>query len=271
VSEERVGAATRPMHGHIMPVIALALLVTALYVLERFRPLRAPVEPGPRRILRNLAIAALTAGSLAVTERPLLDRLIRKAERDRLGLIPELGLPPFPSLVIALVLLDYTLYVWHILLHRLPLLWRLHLPHHVDLDLDVSTALRFHFGEFIASIPWRIAQVIFIGVSSRALALWRGLTFAEVAFHHANLRLPLKWERRIALVIVTPRLHGIHHSVVQAERNSNFSSGLTIWDRLHGTLRTGTDREAIAIGVPPYREPDDVTLSRTLKLPFVRE
>ena len=169
------------------------------------------------------------------------------------------------------MLLDYTLYVWHVLLHRVPLLWRLHLAHHVDLDLDVSTALRFHFGEFIASIPWRLAQVAIIGVPPRTLALWRALTLAEVAFHHANLRLPLPSERLLALLIVTPRLHGIHHSVVRAERDSNFSSGLTLWDRLHGTLRTDVPQEKITIGVPPYAEPGDVTLGKTLALPFVGE
>ena len=253
------------------PIILLAALFAALFILERLSPLRGRVEPSSRRITRNVAMAALTAAVIAVAERPLVDRLARRVEREHSGLVPRLGLPRGAALVAALVLLDYTLYVWHVLLHRVPFLWRLHLAHHVDLDLDASTALRFHFGEFLASIPWRLAQVVLIGVPPRTLALWRALTLAEVAFHHANLRLPLPAECLIARLLMTPRLHGIHHSTVRAERDSNFSSGLTLWDRLHGTLRADVEQEEITIGVPPYDEPQEVTLGRTLALPFVKD
>lgn len=134
---------------------------------------------------------------------------------------------------------------------------------------SASTALRFHFGEFLASIPWRLGQIALIGAGPRALSLWQKLTLAEVAFHHANLRLPLAFERRLDRFVMTPRLHGIHHSVEAGERDSNFSSGLTVWDVLHGTLCTGKPQAAITIGVPPYDAPCKVTLGRTLAVPFV--
>jgi sterol desaturase/sphingolipid hydroxylase (fatty acid hydroxylase superfamily) len=101
------------------------------------------------------------------------------------------------------------------------------------------------------------------------LALWQTVTILSVLFHHSNLRLPLHVERGLRLVLVTPRMHGIHHSVVESEVNSNWSSGLTIWDRLHGTLRLDVPQEVIVIGVPEYRCPETVGLERMLALPFL--
>jgi sterol desaturase/sphingolipid hydroxylase (fatty acid hydroxylase superfamily) len=254
-----------------LPGAALAGIIGALLIMERRRPLRRRADPGARRLARNLAVSGLTAAVLAVAERPLVQRLSARAERERWGLLPRLGLPRWASIAAAVVLLDYTLYLWHILLHRSRILWRFHLAHHIDLDLDVSTALRFHFGEFLASIPWRLGQIALIGVGPRTLSLWQKLTLAEVAFHHANLRLPPAFERRLSRFVMTPRLHGIHHSSEAAERDSNFSSGFTVWDVLHGTLRTGTPQAEITIGVPPYDAPGEVTLGRTLAVPFLSD
>src|SRR5581483_5747976 len=163
-------------------------------------------------------------------------------------------------------LMDYTLYWWHVLLHRVPFLWRLHEPHHTDRDLDASTAIRFHFTEFLASIPWRCAQILAIGVGPRALALWQKLTLAEVVFHHSNLRLPRPVERRLSRLIVTPRVHGVHHSVVREERDANFSSGLMVWDHLHGTRRPYTPDD-VTIGLPDT-PPAETRLLPSLIHPF---
>jgi sterol desaturase/sphingolipid hydroxylase (fatty acid hydroxylase superfamily) len=124
-----------------------------------------------------------------------------------------------------------------VLTHRVPLLWRFHLVHHVDLDLDASTALRFHFGELLFSVPWRAAQVIVIGVSPTSYLVWQGLVFFSILFHHSNVALPIKLERWVVRFVVTPRMHGIHHSVVRGETDANWSSGLALWDWLHGTFR----------------------------------
>ena len=163
--------------------------------------------------------------------------------------------------------MDYTLYWWHVLLHRVPALWRLHEPHHADRDLDASTALRFHVAEFLASVPWRCAQVVLIGVDARTLALWQRLTLLEVLFHHSNVRLPRDIERRLSTLVVTPRLHGLHHSIVRDERDSNYSSGLAVWDRLHGTADLNFQRSVI-IGLPDHGGTE--SLPETLALPFKR-
>lgn len=244
--------------------------VAALLWLERRRPLRHAVEPGPRRVARNLTIGAVTAATVAAVERPIVTRVARITQQQRWGLVARLPIPNGLKGAIAIVLMDYTLYWWHVLLHRVPALWRLHAPHHTDRDLDTSTGVRFHFTEFLASIPWRCAQVMVIGVTPRTLALWQTLTLAEVLLHHSNLRLPRAFEWYLSRIVVTPRLHGLHHSILDSERDTNFSSGLSIWDRLHGT-GLELDRDDVTIGLPGHRSPWDAMLVETLMMPFEPE
>lgn len=252
----------------VLGTVAAIAGVAALLYFERRRPLRPAADPGPQRVARNVAVGALTAATVSAVERPIVMRLARVTEERKWGLLPRLRVPPAIRTAIALLLMDYTLYWWHVLLHRVPRLWRDHAPHHIDRDLDTSTGIRFHFLEFIASVPWRCAQIVLIGVGLRELKLWQRLTLAEVLFHHSNVRLPLEAERRLAWLIVTPRLHGIHHSVMREERDSNFSSGLTLWDRLHGTGNFNLERDNVTIGLPEDNRRVEATLFDTLALPF---
>ena len=167
--------------------------------------------------------------------------------------------------------MDYTLYLWHVLVHRVSWLWRFHVVHHCDLDMDASTALRFHAGEMAISVPYRAAQVALIGVAPRPLSIWQTFLFVSILFHHSNLHLPLWLEHFLAPLIVTPRMHGIHHSIIEKETNSNWSSGLTVWDWLHGTLRLDVPQDEIDIGVPAYRHPNGVTLPRLVEMPFTEQ
>ena len=240
----------------------------ALFVLERRRPLRREVESKLTRGARNLAVAGVGAVALQLTESPVAFGLTALVEQHDLGLLKRLPLPAWLEVALAVILLDYTLYVWHVLTHKVPFLWRFHVAHHVDLDLDASTALRFHFGELVVSVPWRAAQIILIGVSPLAFSVWQTLLLLSILFHHSNVRLPVAAERWLNRLIVTPRMHGIHHSVVREETNSNWSSGLTVWDWLHGTLRLNVPQDEITIGVPAYREPGEVGLVKVLGMPF---
>src|SRR5215210_6315876 len=225
----------------------------ALVWLERRRPLREERESKLRRSARNLAVAAAGAAAIRLTEAPLAERLTALVERKRWGLLKLVRLPAWLEVAAAVVLLDYTLYLWHVLTHRVPLLWRFHVVHHIDLDLDATTALRFHFAELVLSVPWRAAQILVLGVSPLALSVWQTLLMLSILFHHSNVRLPVGLERGLNF-FVTPRMHGIHHSTVKEETNSNWSSGLTVWDRLHGTLRLDVPQDAIDIGVPAYHD-----------------
>ena len=152
--------------------------------------------------------------------------------------------------------------------HRVPMLWRFHLVHHVDRDLDASTGLRFHFGEMGLSSLFRLAQVRLLGVGPEATSLWQFLLILSVLFHHSNIALPRRVDRALTRVLVTPRMHGIHHSDYASETNSNWSSLFTFWDFLHGTFEEDIPQDAIEIGVPAFQRPEDVTIERITTLPF---
>jgi sterol desaturase/sphingolipid hydroxylase (fatty acid hydroxylase superfamily) len=259
---------TRNSWGALLLVAAGAAIALA----ERRRTLRQSKhdvrERAGERMATNLAIAGVTAAVTHVAMSPVVRPLAEQAQRKQRGLVQRLPLSPLIRDALAVLLLDYTLYLWHVVEHRVSWIYRFHQVHHADLELDASTALRFHFGEFLLSVPWRAAQIALIGVSPRALRTWERLTMMSVLFHHANLRLPIAWERRIAMFVTTPRLHGIHHSVVREDQDSNWSSGLTLWDRIHGTYRANVPQDSIEIGVPALRDPDDVTLGRSLAMPL---
>lgn len=238
---------------------------------EALAPLRPTVESKLRRIVRNLSAGGVSLALMSLVQAPLLQPVAAWIVRDRVGLLQMIDWPPWAETLLAIVLLDYTLWWWHWANHRVPFLWRFHLVHHVDRDLDASTALRFHFGELALSIPVRAAQMIVFGVDPFNLWLWQTILFGSILFHHANVRLPLSFERALARLIVTPRMHGIHHSDREEETNSNWSSLLSVWDFVHRTFRLDAPDERVVIGVPAYRARGDVTLGKLLTMPFRRQ
>jgi len=250
---------------------ALGVAALALFITERNRPLRLPTQAEPRRTVANLALGAVSMAAVALVEAPLTRPLAARAERERTGLVQRLPLPAWVRDVAAVLLMDYTIYLWHVATHKAPWLWRFHLVHHVDLDLDTTTALRFHGIDMAISAPVRAAQVAAIGVSPRALAIWQGWFFFAILFHHSNVRLPERFERILARFVTTPRMHGIHHSAVRGETDSNWSSGFAFWDHLHRTFRFDVPQDDIVIGVPAYRDADALGVLPSLALPFGQE
>ena len=246
----------------------LGAAALAVFVGEKRRPLRTPTQAEPGRSVTNLVLGAMSVAVVTLLERPLTRPLAERAARERRGVAQWLPAPAWVRDAAAVLLMDYTIYLWHVATHKVPFLWRLHLVHHVDLDLDTTSALRFHAADMAVSAPYRAAQVAVLGVSPRALRVWQAWFFLAIWFHHSNLRLPLRWERLLARVVTTPRMHGIHHSTVREETGSNWSSGFALWDHLHGTFRLDVPEEAIAIGVPGYRDPAETRLLASLRLPF---
>jgi len=203
---------------------------------------------------------------IQAVEEPLCQAIARDNEKRNAGFA---GLfPKRLRLVAGLAAMDYGFYLWHAATHKVPLLWRFHRVHHVDPDLDVSTAVRFHTLDMLVSLPWRLVQVRLSGVDPRSLALWRQFFNASILFHHANLRLPGRWDRRLAWLLTTPEMHGIHHSSDRSERDSNWSSGFSVWDRLHGTLRQDVAQGDLVIGVDDRHGEEDVALLPALAAPF---
>ncbi len=254
----------------VLPALA-ACAAAAILAGERWSPLRRQTQREPARLLRNAALGALSMAVVAAVESPLVQPLARRAETRRRGLAQRLPVPAWARDAAAFLLMDYTTYLWHILTHKVSALWRLHLVHHVDLDMDASTALRFHALDMLVSAPYRAAQVALAGASPRALRLWQAFFFASVLFHHSNLRLPAGLERRLAQVLTTPRMHGIHHSTVRGETDSNWSSGLSLWDHLHGSFRLDVPQHRVQVGVPGYRDPAAIRFRPSLLLPFTRQ
>jgi sterol desaturase/sphingolipid hydroxylase (fatty acid hydroxylase superfamily) len=248
--------------------VVFGVAVGALFVVERLRPLRSPKDPAPTRVPRNLTIGLLAAATTAASEMPIVAPVQQVAERRRLGLLRWLRLPRALRVVLGFLLLDYTLYLWHWLNHRNLALWRFHAVHHIDLDLDSTTGIRFHFGELALAAGFRAAQILLIGVDGATLRIWQQALLLSIVFHHSNVELPIEVERRLQYFIVTPRMHGVHHSTRADEMNTNFSSLLSLWDRLHCSLRLDIPQRAITIGVEGFQDPGDVTLERSLALPF---
>ena len=242
--------------------------VLAAVIAENARPLRARRESRVRRTARNVASAALSAAAVSLLQSSLLAPVSRSVETRRAGLLQHLPLPRPVRVMAGVLLLDYTLWWWHWLNHRVPLLWRFHLVHHVDRDLDASTAIRFHFGEMSLSVVYRAMQVRLFGIDRETLTIWQTMLFASIFFHHSNTNLSPAVERALSAAIVTPRMHGIHHSDYADETNSNWASLFTWWDMLHGTMRTDVPQQEVVIGVPAYDDPAAVTIGRITAMPF---
>ncbi|MCB2046677.1 MAG: sterol desaturase family protein [Novosphingobium sp.] len=252
--------------GRIATLAAGAGLVGALVVAERKRPLRRRTMPVAPRTAHNLAMGLACAAVIEAVEKPLTERIAERNVARGRGLA---GFVPGPiKALTTLLVMDYTFYLWHVATHKVPLLWRIHRVHHVDPDLDASTAIRFHFIDMIVSLPWRLVQVRLSGASPRGLAMWRGFFNASILFHHANLRLPRGWDRKLSWLLTTPEMHGIHHSRAVNERDSNWSSGISLWDRLHGTFRDRPSQRDLDIGVQSGEPEEAASLAISIAAPF---
>lgn len=270
-SQHRNSRATKQIPAWV-GALALGSTFFLLVWGELRRPLRRrEAEPKLRRDARNLMVAGIAGLTLQVAELPVTRLLTEMVEQRRWGLLKRVSLPVWLETTLAVILMDYTFYLWHALNHKLTFLWRFHQPHHVDLGLDASTALRFHFGELSTSVAWRAGQVISIGVSPFSLSVWQFFMLAEILFQHSNVELPIRLERFLCKFIVTPRMHGIHHSIMKGEQESNWSSGLTVWDYLHGTLRLNIPQAEVIIGVPAYLDSRHTTLPKILTMPFTHQ
>jgi sterol desaturase/sphingolipid hydroxylase (fatty acid hydroxylase superfamily) len=233
-------------------------VIAVVMVAERIWPLRKRREESARHVARDAAMAMMSTAATAAAQSIILKPALRSLRSRRQPL----------RVVAEILMLDYTLWLWHWLNHRVPFLWRFHRVHHVDLDLDAATGARFHFGEMTLSVLFRLLQVRVIRPDPLSLSIWQTMLLSSIFFHHSNTRLPEDVDRAVAHVFVTPRMHGIHHSTAVDQTNSNFASLLTIWDAMHGVMRLDVPQNAITIGVPAYQDPEDVTVDRLIVMPL---
>ncbi len=185
------------------------------------------------------------------------------------GLFNLVGLGDEANVIASVVVMDLVFYGVHRANHAVPVLWRFHRAHHSDLDLDVTTAFRFHPGEVLISALIKLPAIWALGVSPLGLVSFEIGLLAAAQFQHSNLRVPEPYETIVRRVLVTPNMHRIHHSTVRGEHNSNFSTILSVWDRLLGTYRMNVHQEDIRIGLLEYQDPRAVSLTRVVWMPFV--
>jgi sterol desaturase/sphingolipid hydroxylase (fatty acid hydroxylase superfamily) len=249
----------------------LAAVYVALLIVETQFPLREAKRPKPKRFLVNVGLSILALATGAYIVAPVALALATHAAKTSFGLLNVLSLPPAVKFILGFLAMDLTFYYWHRANHVFPILWRFHNVHHVDQDLDVSTSLRFHFGEVFYSVGFRALQVYVFGIPVLTYLLYEVAFQCATLFHHSNVRLPIKLERALNKIIVTPRMHGIHHSIVKEETNSNYSVIFMWWDVLHGTLRLNIKQADVVIGVPAYMDSQDNRLLNLLILPFRKQ
>ena len=186
------------------------------------------------------------------------------------GLLNIVSLPSWLSIVIAIVVLDLAIYGQHTASHQWSWLWRLHKVHHTDLDIDVTTAVRFHPAEIFLSMIYKVVCVAILGANPTAVIIFEVILSSCALFNHSNIAIPQKVEAVIRLFIVTPDMHRVHHSVIRSETDSNYSFSISIWDRLFGTY---TDQPQaghlnMTIGLAEYQKLDDTTLNNLLLMPL---
>jgi sterol desaturase/sphingolipid hydroxylase (fatty acid hydroxylase superfamily) len=238
-------------------------------------PRRQPVVAKSSRWISNLALVSLNTILVAVIARILLPLgavgMAVLAEERGWGIFQNIALPNWLTIPIAVIVLDFAIYLQHVLFHSVPLLWRLHMVHHADLDMDVTTGIRFHTVEILVSWVIKLAAVVMLGAPPLSVLLFEILLNATSMFSHGNIRLKGGLDRWLRLVVVTPDMHRVHHSATVTETNSNFGFNLPWWDYFFGTYRSqpAAGHEAMTIGLAQLQDIRMDQLPWMLALPFL--
>lgn len=250
-----------------------ALLIFSAMALWEWRLPRRTLTVGRTgRWLGNLGILALDTLAVRLIAPAAAVGAALVATRHGWGLLPMLGLPFWPAAVVSVLALDLAIYVQHVVFHRVPWLWRVHRMHHADVDIDVTTGLRFHPIEILLSLLVKVAAVVALGAPASAVLLFEVLLNASSMFNHSNVALPPRLDRLARWLIVTPQMHEVHHSAERAETDSNFGFNLPWWDRLFGTYRgKPAAGDEVTIGLSGFRDASERTLLRLLTQPFRNE
>ncbi|WP_417793183.1 sterol desaturase family protein [Terasakiella pusilla] len=257
-------------HESTIRLSVFAGLFLVMAVLEAIKPRRKRSFTRRQRWFSNLGI--LFVGALFA--RFLLPwvpvSVALYAQRQGIGLLNLIDIPDIMGLVGGVLLLDFLIYVQHVVMHKVPLLWRLHRLHHADLDYDVTTGVRFHPIEIILSLLYKMGLVLALGVDPVSVVIFEVILNGMAMFNHANFKLPLGLDRWLRWGVVTPDMHRVHHSSTQAETDSNYGFNISLWDRL---CRTYVDQPAkghdnMEIGLDDFRNPSNLRLDQMLLQPF---
>jgi len=237
---------------------------------EVWRP-RRPLPMGRRqRWPINLGLAALNMLLMRVTIGGLAYVAAIQAQAHGWGVLHMIAAPAWLAVAATLLLLDFAIYGQHILMHKWPLLWRLHQVHHTDLEFDATTAVRFHPFEIMLSMAYKVCWILLLGAEPVAVIAFEIILNGAATFNHSNVDIPLALDRALRRLIITPDMHRIHHSPRRAETDSNYGFSISLWDRVCGTYVADPQepQSRMAIGLAAYRKPAELSFLKLLRLPF---
>ncbi len=257
----------------IIRISAFVGIFAAMAVWEMMVPRRQWQTVKAKRWVINLAMVGFnTLFTRTLLASGAFGAAVLAGQRE-VGFFHQLDWPWWAELIIAMVVLDLVVYFQHVLMHAVPILWRLHMVHHSDLDIDVTTGVRFHPLEIALSMFIKIGAVILIGVSPTAVLIFEVILNATSMFNHSNVCIPVRVDRMLRWIVVTPDMHRVHHSVIPRETNRNFGFNLPWWDRVLGTYLSDPSKghEHMTIGLEQYRDPTRLTWLNLVALPFVGE
>lgn len=238
---------------------------------EMAAPRRKLTVPKASRWLSNLTLVALNTVVLRAIAPLAAVGMALLADEQGWGILNIISMPYVLAVILAVILLDLAIYLQHVMFHAVPVFWRLHMVHHADLDFDVTTGARFHPIEIILSMGIKMTVVAIIGPPAVGVIIFEILLSATSLFNHGNVRLPVTVDRVLRLLVVTPEMHRVHHSVIPRETNSNFGFNLPWWDRLFGTYcdQPAAGHLGMTIGLTHCRDKKAMQLHWMLALPFV--
>jgi sterol desaturase/sphingolipid hydroxylase (fatty acid hydroxylase superfamily) len=251
-------------------VAFFATIFAAMGLWEVLAP-RRPLSIGrARRWPNNLGVVVIDTLAVRVLVPTAAVGAALFASGSGFGLLHLLGVALWPAVILGFLILDLAIYTQHYVFHHVPVLWRLHRMHHADLDIDVTTGVRFHPIEILISMAIKIAVVLAFGIPAVAVLIFEIALNATSMFNHANVVMPAGLDRVVRLFVVTPDMHRVHHSVLREETNSNFGFNLPWWDRLFGTYRSEpkAGHAGMTIGIPMFRDPSELRIDKLLTQPF---
>lgn len=239
---------------------------------EALAPRRQRTQARARRWITNWSITILntvTLRAMALALPLLAVGAALDASAQGWGLLNRTSLPDWLEIILAILVFDLAIWAQHLITHKVPVLWRIHRVHHADRDMDVTTAIRFHPIEIALSMLLKIGLVYLLGPPAIAVILFEILLNGTAMFNHANIRLPLPVDRAVRLVLVTPDMHRVHHSVQRCEHDSNYGFSLSIWDRLFGTYvaQPAAGQDGMTVGLK-WQDDAPSRLGWSLQLPF---
>jgi len=260
-------------HEPVLRAALFAGLFCLFALLEALRPQRVRREARSARWPRNLLLVVLGSAAIRLLGPLVAVQTAVIAQDAGWGLFNRLAWPPLLELALAVIALDLLIYAQHVAFHRVPMLWRIHRMHHTDLDLDVTSGIRFHPLEYGLSMVIKAGAVVALGASAAAVILFEIILNGMAMFNHANLRLPASLDKVLRHVLVTPDMHIVHHSIDPGETHRNFGFNLSLWDRVFRTYKAAPEAglRGIRLGLPDWQAPERLKLGALLWMPFRKE